>query len=346
MAGSLLKLLKPGLIAAGAGLTALLLVSCGGGGGDDEDDTPAVLTGAQLLEQNKYSVVDILTTTGYSGGGGTGVVWEESKYILTNAHVVVGAGAIKIVDPDDGNRTYPARVVALSSCDDVALLEVDRLTTLKPAKFGDSKKVGAGDTVTALGFPATISSGPHTAIITNGNVSRVPATFEFTGQRDLIQNTAPINPGNSGGPLYNQKGEVIGLNSYAARGKQGENYAIASNEAISVANKLKSGKNLDYVGLSLEQNDRDFANEEDLAYIDGLVVTGVDPGSPADKAKPGPFEFGFLIYEVNGTSVDTVGDFCDIIRSRKSGETVRIRFGAWDENDRPFNNFQYDIVMP
>jgi S1-C subfamily serine protease len=344
MAGSFPRFVKVMLLGVGVAI-ATLLVSCGGGGGD-KDDEPAVLTGPQLLEQNKYSVVDILTTTGYSGGGGTGIVWEESRYVLTNAHVVVGAGAIKIVDPDDGNKTYPARVVALSSCDDVALLEVDRIDSLKPAKFGDSKKVAAGDTVTALGFPATISSGPHTAIITNGNVSRVPATFEFTGQRDLIQNTAPINPGNSGGPLYNQQGEVIGLNSYSARGKQGENYAIASNEAVNVANKLKSGKNLDYLGLSLEQNDEDFAYDQDLAYIDGLVVTGVDPGSPADKASPNPMEFGFLIYEVNGTSVDTIGDFCDIIRSRKSGETLRIRFGAWDNNDKPFNNFQYDIVMP
>ncbi len=322
---------------------AFLLAACGGGGGDDE---PKTLTPAELLEQNKYSVVDILTTTGYSGGGGTGVVWQDGTHVLTNAHVVTGAGSIRVVDPDDGNKSYAARVVALSSCDDVALLEVDRATTLKPAKFGDSSKVKAGETVIALGFPATISSGPHTPIITNGNVSRVPATFEFTGQRDLIQNTAPINPGNSGGPLYNEAGEVIGLNSYAARGKQGENYAISINEALAVAEKLKTGKNLDYIGVSLEQNDEDFAYDQDLAYIDGLVVTGVDPGSPADKAQPYALEFGFLIYEINGTSVETVGDFCDIIRSRKSGETIRVRFGAWDANDKPFNNFQYDIVMP
>lgn len=321
-------------------VASAVLAACGGGGSSKP------ISNADLIEKNKYSVVDVIVTRGYGGGGGTGVVWEESKYILTNAHVVTGAGAIKIVDPDNGNRTYSARVVALSSCDDIALLEVDRGPNLKPAKFGDSKKVRAGDPVTTLGFPGTLSSGPHTPIITTGTVSRVPASFEDTGQRDLIQNTAPINPGNSGGPLYNERGEVIGLNSYSARGRQGENYAIASNEAVAIAKKLKEGKNLDYIGISVERNYEALAYEHDLAYIDGLVITGVDPGSPADKAKPGPLEPTYLIFELNGTSVETVGEFCDFIRSRKSGETIRVRFGAYDERDRPFNNFIYDVIMP
>lgn len=275
---------------------------------------------------------------------GSGVIFDSHGRAITNAHVVQGAAkpdAISAVLSD--GRRFQAVVEFADAAVDIAVLRLLTSTPLPVAELV-STPVKVGQLVVAIGNPFGLSW-----TVTAGVVSATGRSLPMgpgKEMKDLIQTDTPINPGNSGGPLYNQQGEVIGLNSYSARGKQGENYAIASNEAISVANKLKSGKNLDYLGISLEQNDEDFAYDQDLAYIDGLVVTGVDPGSPADKAKPGPLEFGYLIYEVNGTSVDTVGDFCDIIRSRKSGETLRIRFGAYDEDDLPYNNFQYDIVMP
>ena len=72
----------------------------------------------------------------------------------------------------------------------------------------------------------------------------------------------------------------------------------------------------------------------------------VDPGSPADQAKPFPLQYGSLIFEVNGTSVKSVGDYCDILRSRSSGDTLNIRFGAFDQTNKPFSNFQYQVVLP
>src|SRR5262249_16705442 len=155
--------------------------------------------------------------------------------------------------------------------------------------------------------------------------------------------TAPINPGNSGGPLFNNLGEVIGLNAYTAIGRQSENYAITINEARTIAEKLKAGKNLDYIGISLRPNDSDYAYHENLAYIDGLAITAVDPGSAADKAN---LDVGYLIFELNGTPVSTVGQFCDVIRSHGSGDTIRVRFGAYDTNGKPFNNFIYNVVLP
>ncbi|MCZ2108021.1 MAG: trypsin-like peptidase domain-containing protein [Dehalococcoidia bacterium] len=308
--------------------------------------TPATLDSAAILDQNKNSVVKILTTSPDGEGGGSGIVWQDATHVLTNAHVVIGAGSIKVVDPTDGAHNFPAKVVALSSCDDVALLSVDRAQNLKPAKVGDSDLVKAGDHVVTLGFPGTISAGPNNAIVTEGNISRIHATFTFGGQRDLLQHTAPINPGNSGGPLFNLHGEVIGLNAYSARGRQSENYAISMNEAKLVAKDLEGGKNLNYLGITLEPNDRDFANQNKLAYIDGLVVVAIDPGGPAAKAKPYPLQTGDLIFELNGTSVATVADFCDILRSRSSGETLTVRFGAFDTNGKPYNNFQYQVVVP
>jgi S1-C subfamily serine protease len=306
----------------------------------------APLDTATILNQNKNTVVDIETTDANGAGGGTGIVWGDSSHVLTNAHVVVGGGSIKVTDPTDSSRSFPAKVIALSSCDDVALLQVDRAQNLQPAKIGDSDQVKPGDHVIALGFPGTLSSGPVTAIVTEGNVSRVHATFDFGGQRDLVQHTAAINPGNSGSPLFNVYGEVIGMNAYSARGSQSENYAISMNEAKTVADELKAGKNIDYLGVTLEPNDRDFAQQQGFAYIDGLVVLAVDPGSPADKATPYGLQYGDLIFDINGTNVESVGQFCDIVRSHKSGDTLNVRFGAYDSNDQPYSNFVYQVVVP
>ncbi len=337
---------------------AFALVACGGGSkSSDSTATPAEpaatateagpveQSAAEILENNKTSVVDVLTNTPYGSGGGTGIVFEDGTHVLTDAHVVIGASSIKVVDPADSTQTFPARVQGLSSCDDVALLTVDRATDLKPAKFGDSSQMQPGDHVVSLGFPGTLSSGPALPVVTDGTVSRLNAEFDFSGQRNLIQNTAPINPGNSGGPLFNKYGEVIGLNSYNAIGSQSENYAIASNEALAVAKELKAGKNLDYIGISLQPNYADFAAQYDLPYTDGLVVMGVDPGSAADQADPYPLQSGYLIYQVNDTDVYTVGDVCDILRSQNSGATLRILFSWYDSNNDPAD-YTTDVVMP
>ena len=349
------------LIAMGAiSCFAMLVVACGGGG-DDAKKTAApasstsgpvatptvgVVDASAILEANKNTVVKIVTTTGQAGFTGSGIVWEDASHVLTNAHVVIGAGAIKVLDPNDSTKSFPAKVVGLSACDDLALLSIDRGQHLQPIKVGDSDATKAGDHIVALGFPATISSGPTTPIVTEGNVSRVHATFDFGGQRDLIQHTSAINPGNSGGPLFNLHGEVIGINSYSARNTQSENYAISINEAKTVVAELKGGKNVDYLGMTLEPNDKDFANQNGFAYIDGLAVVAVDPGSAASAAKPYPFQFGDLIFEVNGTSVATVGDFCDILRSHNSGQTLDILYGAYDANQKPYNNFEATLVIP
>ena len=335
--------------------TSALLLACSGGGEPKPTPTPEAtptpsgpveLSAGEILEENKTSVVKIDTTTPYGDGGGSGVVWETADRVLTNAHVVLGAGAIKVIDPADSTRSFPAKVVALSPCDDVALLSVERATGLMPVKMGNSDEVQAGDPVIALGFPGTLSAGPNVPVITEGTVSRTRATFEHWGYRDLIQNTAPINPGNSGGPLFNQYGEVIGLNTFTAIGSQAENYAITSNEAVALGGLLKAGKNIDYIGITLEPNNDQLAFDLDLPHVNGLVVTAVDPGSPADNASPAPLAFGYEIFLVNDTPVDTIGDFCDIIRSQQSGSTLRIQFGYWGDDGSAYDDFIYDVVMP
>jgi S1-C subfamily serine protease len=337
---------KYALVYALIGLASAVAISCGGGGGSKDPTATAVpqpMDPAAILNANKTSVVKIEVSGPDGNGWGSGIVYQDGTHVLTNAHVVVGAGSVKVVDPADGTRSFPAKVVALSSCDDVALLSIDRAVGLTPAKLGDSAKLQPGQQVVTLGFPGTLSTGPSNPIITQGNVSRINATFASGGQRDLVQHTAPINPGNSGGPLFNMFGEVVGINSYYAYDKQAENYAITIHEAVAIAEKLKAGKNLDYIGISLTPNYRQLAVDWDLPYIDGLVITGIDPGSPADKAK---LDTGYLIFELNGTSVETVGQFCDVVRSQSSGSTLRVRFGWYDTAGKPFSNFVYDVIVP
>lgn len=322
------------LVVAVLGLTAC-------GGGDDEptatataEPTPPALS--DLVERYKTSIVDIAVTGPDGDGGGTGVVWETPNQVLTNAHVVLGAATIKVNDPVTKGKQYPAVVVALSPCDDVALLRVDRAEGLAPARFGDSKQLAAGSPVVAIGFPATsAASGTGTGlVVTEGIVSRLGTSFPDSGQKDLIQHTAPINPGNSGGPLLNRMGEVVGLNSYTIRGRQAENYAISSAEALFVANRLKAGKNVDYIGLSVVTNDEDLAYEYDLPYIDGLAVLATSAGSPATKAKPYPIEAGDTVAYIGGQFIDNVGTYCDVLRSHKPGDVVEVQIGAYNTSDK------------
>lgn len=308
------------------------VVACGD---DDEDpakpakeDTPTAtaeseardLTPQEIVESLSHSVVNIATTSPSGAGGGSGIVWEDNRHILTNAHVVLGAGSIKVIDPTDG-REIAARVVALSPCDDVALLEVER-GNFEPAPVGDSDELEPGEEVVALGYPATYTDqGSSKLVVTRGIVSKVKDSLD--GKTDLIQTDAAINPGNSGGPLVNRRGEVIGINTLTFLGQQSQNYAIAINEAAFVAEKLSTGKNITYIGARIRANYAGLAQELgiQLAYTDGLLITGIDTGSPADNAG---LAYSDLIYYADDVWMESIGDFCDVLRSRKPGDTIRI----------------------
>lgn len=316
-------------------LLMLSLAACGGSDPAEPTPTPEPTEAplGSLLDEYKTTVVEILTSGANGEGGGTGFAWENGQQVLTNAHVVIGAATIKVKDPADPAQQYPAVVVALSACDDVALLRVER-ADLKPARVGDSSQLQAGIPVVAIGFPGTVGESAGSAlVVTEGIVSRTGARFPDSGQADLIQHTAPINPGNSGGPLLNKQGEVIGINSYTVRGAQAENYAISMREALFVAEKLKTGKNLDYLGIEVVTNNEDLAYDYDLPFIDGLAILSTSAGSPATKAAPYALESGYTVGHIDGKFIEDVGTYCDVLRSHKSGDTIRLTFGAWNDTD-------------
>lgn len=309
----------PVALAALAGLGVL-----GGCGGDDK---PKPLTQTQRVEQAKKFTVSITGTspqpdeqgqlqTVQSGGSGI-VVDPRQGLVLTNYHVVSGLRSIKV---KVGTNTSPARIEAAAPCQDLAVI---KMTTpppgLRAAKFGGT--VRAGQHVTAVGFPGSPGEGDEfedrAYAATEGSVS-VPKSEinDPTLPRlpNVIRMQTPISGGNSGGPLINDRAEVVGVVTLgsAAEGTQQQNNAIAASQARTVLNQLRTGKNEAYVGWGLTVVGRN----NDLVQVDG-----VDPGGPADTSK---FRPGDVLTQVDGQTVDNVGDVCDILESKTPGSTIKV----------------------
>ena len=315
-----------GLLLVGAVVAGVLLLT----GGDDESEEPAVLTSGQISTANKKTTVSINTKgPGFDSdgnevvvsGGGTGVVVDAKRgFVLTNDHVVAGATSVK-ARLDNGEEVN-ARVRGQAPCEDLAVIELSpQPRGLKSAKLGRSAGLKAGDKVTALGFPGafeediterklqstegTISSKPGPATL-GGSLPNLPA---------VIQHQAPISPGNSGGPLFDDTGEVIGINTLAATsdsGAQNQNGAIAIDRAKSLLSGLENGQDSAYVGWSI-QNIAELNN--------GLYVISVASNSPADK---GRMLFGDRIDKIDDTGVEGVPDVCDILGSKAAGDSVKV----------------------
>jgi serine protease Do len=252
-------------------------------------------------------------------GGGSGIVYDmENGFIVTNAHVVEGASIIRVTTAGS-SRTRPARVVGRSLCDDLAVLKVDNTSGLAEAKLGDSNALRPGAHVVALGYPEVFQLGTDLTV-TSGNVSKLHAQqFQY---EDLIQTNADITHGNSGGPLVNTRGEVIGINTlgfYSARGERepGINFAIPISYAKPIIEELEKGKNRHYIGLNLYPN----VFEDYFGTSEGMAVIGVASGSPASQIGIRPAD---LLFKLEGTSITTEEDVCNILRSHADGDQLRV----------------------
>ena len=222
------------------------------------------------------SIVEVDTPSGL----GSGVVYDGSGHIVTNAHVVEGENSFTVV-ASDGHH-YPASVAGSYAQGDLAVLKISG-ASLPAAKFGDSSKVKVGDVVLAVGSPFGLAG-----TVTDGIVSAVGRTqSEGDGVTltDFIQTSAGINPGNSGGALIDLQGEVIGIPTLSGpdqrqRGQVSENigFAISSNQVTTAAKQLISSGSVThtgraYLGVSVQG-----------ASSGGAQIQSVVPGGPADKA--------------------------------------------------------------
>ena len=246
---------------------------------------------------------------------GSGFLIRQDGYIVTNEHVVDGAERIQ-VKLHDGRR-YEARLIGLDERVDLALIKVEA-TGLPTASLGDSNRLRVGEFVLALGHPFGLEQ-----TVSFGIVSRKGAPLEVAAPGfDFIQTDAAVNPGNSGGPLVNMAGEVVGVNSMAARnGSIG--FAIPVNLVKALLPQLASRGTVEWgwLGVSIAEVGEEEMLKHNLKEPRGVLVRQVMAGQPADQ---GGIRANDVVMAVNGRRVDEPRDLQRIISATPIGETVKL----------------------
>ena len=286
------------------------------------------------------SVVSITVQTQGGGGAGSGVILDKSGHVVTNNHVVEGAGGggSLTVTLADG-RTYEATVVGTDPSTDLAVIKITKAPSdLVPMSLGDSDAVAVGDPVMAVGNPlglsGTVTTGIVSAVdrpVTTGSDNSSP----FGGGQgsepvvtNAIQTSAAINPGNSGGALVNAKGELIGINSSIAQlggglggqsGNIGIGFAIPVNEAKSIANQLIADGTAEHAFLGVSA--RDTVTKDGAAQRAGAGIASVSANTPAAKAG---IKTGDVVIAIDGSQVDSSTALVAQIRERSAGDKVTL----------------------
>ncbi len=276
---------------------------------------------------------------------GTGFIVDEAGTVLTNAHVVDGAGTITATLYD--GQQVRAELVGLDSFTDIAVLRLSAVDRQLPVlKLGDSDQLQIGQKVLVVGSPFGLGFTLSTGII-----SGLRALPIEVGLKDpLIQTTAPINPGNSGGPLVNSKGRVVGITSAALMGAQNIGFAIPINTAKAVLAELKEKGRVVRPWLGMAGK---FLTEDitmlfalPLPLMGGLLVEHVEKGSPAAEAglQAGTLSVviagrpwvlgGDIIVALQGQSVRSPQDFSRVVKDVRVGQTVEIEYLRDGERQR------------
>ena len=283
------------------------------------------------------AIVDINTVVGSSQAAGTGMIITSTGEILTNNHVVDGSTSIEVTISGH-SQTYTAHVIAADPSADIAVIKVDGLSGLPIVSFASSSSVNVGDLVVALGNALGQGGAPA---VSQGSVVALDQTItaseggskseQLTG---MIQSDATIYPGDSGGPLVNSSGQVIGMitagNVQGFRSQASNvNYAIASDNILSVVNQIRSGQTsaqiiygqVGFMGVSVQTLDAATASQLGLSVSSGALVATVQSGSPAAAAGITRYS---VITSVGGTAITSSDTLGTAIRAHKPGERVSV----------------------
>jgi len=277
----------------------------------------------EMLENISKSVVNINTLRVFHDlfyqvipvkGVGSGFIFDERGYILTNYHVIEGAKKITVTLTD--GRVFEGKLVGAYRSLDIAVLKIEA-GNLVAAKLGNSDKLRVGQRVFAIGNPFGLAGGPT---VTSGVISALKRTIrsERGVFRNLVQTDAAINPGNSGGPLVNVDGEVIAINTAIIPFAQGIGFAIPINIAKEIAKDIITYGSytrpwLGIVGVSLNQQ---IAEYYSLPVKRGVLVVRVTPDGPADKAG---IKRGDIIIEFDNKRIDRIEDLQGILAEKRHG---------------------------
>jgi Do/DeqQ family serine protease len=253
---------------------------------------------------------------------GSGVIIDPIKgYIITNAHVVKDTDKIT-VHFSDGSNTF-AKLIGMDAQSDIAVLQVSGQQKLTALPIANSDQVKVGDFVAALGSPFGL-----TKTVTFGIVSALGRNdLRIEGFENFIQTDAAINPGNSGGALVDMRGQLIGINTAIlapSGGNIGIGFAIPIDMARSIMNQIvKYGEvRRGVLGLYAQPLTRELAAAMGIKYIKGVVVTAVNPDSPAEKAK---LNVGDIVTEVNGKTISDPYQLRNVLGLLRVNSPVRLK---------------------
>ena len=251
---------------------------------------------------------------------GSGFIIKDNGTVITNNHVIANAEDILV---KVGDKEYKAKLIGADPYMDIAVLKMETKDKFQTVKFGDSDTARVGDWAVAIGNPFGLGG-----TVTAGIVSARNRDINLTRYDDFIQTDASINQGNSGGPLFNLKGEVIGINTaIIAPGQSGSigiGFAIPANAASNVIDQLiefgetKRG----WLGVRIQEVTKEIADVEKLKKPAGALVASVRQNSPADKAG---IKAGDIILEFDGKKIDTMRTLPKVVANTKVGKSVELK---------------------
>ncbi len=252
-------------------------------------------------------------------GLGSGFIVSPDGIIITNAHVVAEATEITVKLTD--RREFDAKVLGVDKRTDIAVLKIDA-RNLPAVKIGHASDLKVGEWVAAIGSPFGFEN-----TITSGIVSAKARALPDENYVPFIQTDVAVNPGNSGGPLFNMDGEVVGVNSQIfsrTGGYMGLSFAIPIDVAMQVKDDLvQNGKvTRGRIGVQIQDVNQALANSFGLARTQGALISGVEPGSPAEKAG---LKSGDVVLGVNGKEINQLSELSGAIAATKPGNNARLQ---------------------
>lgn len=266
-------------------------------------------------------------------GQGSGFIIGSDGLILTNAHVIGDADEITVKLMD--RREYSAKLVGLDEQTDVAVIKIDA-QDLPAVKIGDAKSLKIGEWVIAIGSPFGFENTVTSGIVSGKSRSLPDGTYV-----PFIQTDVAVNPGNSGGPLFNMKGEVVGINSQIfsrTGGYMGLSFAIPIDLAMNIKNQLVAHGSVTRgrIGVHIQDVDQSLAESFGLSKSQGALVSRVEPGGPADKAG---IRSGDVIISVDGETINRMAELPAVVAAKKPG--TRLEIGVWREGKQQ----QIEVVV-
>ncbi len=248
-------------------------------------------------------------------GEGSGFIIRSDGLIMTNAHVVKGASEVTVRLTD--RREYPAKVIGIDTRSDIALIRI-KASNLPTVKLGDSRTLRVGEWVLAIGAPFGFDNSATAGIVSAKNR---PLNGDYV---PFIQTDVPINPGNSGGPLFNMRGEVVGVNSQIysrSGGYMGVSFSIPIDVAMKVGTQLETSGHVTRgkLGVVIQNVTQDLSDSFGLPQPEGALVSSVEKGGPAARSGIEP---GDVILKLNGEPINNTTELSEKIAELGPGASA------------------------